>query len=129
MGDFGAQLNQLSPEQRQAIMMNAQQEANQQVMHEMVKQMTSACFEKCAGTSVRYLALELLRWSGCSEYASGRRCGGCAVSTNVCPIVAAVPSSQGDKLDGREQSCLAMCQDRYLETRAHVQEALQKRQL
>jgi hypothetical protein len=35
---------------------------------------------------------------------------------------------QGDKLDGKEQSCLAMCQDRYLETRSHVQEALQKRQ-
>ena len=85
MADLGAQLNQLSPEQRQAIMVKAQQEANQSVMQEMMKQMVSACYDKCAGTS-------------------------------------------GDKLDSREQACLASCQDRYLETRTHVQEALQKRQ-
>jgi hypothetical protein len=36
--------------------------------------------------------------------------------------------SQGDKLDSREQSCMAMCQDRYLEARAQVQETLMKRQ-
>jgi hypothetical protein len=53
MADLGSQLNQLSPEQRQAIMMKAQQEANQQVMQEMMKHMTAACFDKCAGTSVR----------------------------------------------------------------------------
>jgi Tim10/DDP family zinc finger len=53
MSDLGAQLSQLTPEQRQAIMMKAQQEANEQVMQEMMKRMTSACFEKCAGTSVR----------------------------------------------------------------------------
>ena len=35
---------------------------------------------------------------------------------------------QGDKLDSREQSCLAMCQDRYIDTRAQVQEAVGKRQ-
>lgn len=35
---------------------------------------------------------------------------------------------QGDRLDSREQSCLASCQDRYLEARAHVEDALQKRQ-
>lgn len=85
MSDLGAQLAQLTPEQRQAIMLKAQQEANQQVMSEMMKDMVGQCFDKCAGTS-------------------------------------------GDKLDSREQSCLAMCQDRYLETRAHVQEALSKRQ-
>jgi len=39
MADLGAQLNQLTPEQRQAIMMKAQQEANQQVMSEMMKHM------------------------------------------------------------------------------------------
>ena len=53
MADLGQQLNQLSPEQRQAIMVKAQQEANQQVMQEMMKQMVSACYDKCAGTSVR----------------------------------------------------------------------------
>jgi len=53
MGDLGAQLSQLTPEQRQAIMMKAQHEANQQVMEVMVKQMVAACFDKCAGTSVR----------------------------------------------------------------------------
>jgi hypothetical protein len=36
--------------------------------------------------------------------------------------------SQGDKLDSREQSCMASCQDRYLEARAQVQETLMKRQ-
>jgi hypothetical protein len=53
MSDLGAQLSQLSPEQRQAIMMRAKQEADQQIMTEMMKRMTGACFDKCAGTSVR----------------------------------------------------------------------------
>eukprot|EP00549_Striatella_unipunctata_P014038 CAMPEP_0118679344 /NCGR_PEP_ID=MMETSP0800-20121206/3734_1 /TAXON_ID=210618 ORGANISM="Striatella unipunctata, Strain CCMP2910" /NCGR_SAMPLE_ID=MMETSP0800 /ASSEMBLY_ACC=CAM_ASM_000638 /LENGTH=70 /DNA_ID=CAMNT_0006575325 /DNA_START=121 /DNA_END=333 /DNA_ORIENTATION=+ len=66
-------------------MMQAQQEANQQIMQDMMNRMTASCFKKCAGTS-------------------------------------------GDKLDSREQSCMAMCQDRYLDTRQQVQEALQKRQ-
>ena len=35
---------------------------------------------------------------------------------------------KGDKLDSREQSCLGACQDRYLETRARIQEALERRQ-
>jgi DNA-directed RNA polymerase specialized sigma24 family protein len=52
MSDLGSQLSQLTPEQRQAIMLKAQQEANNQVMGEMMQRMTSACFEKCAGTSV-----------------------------------------------------------------------------
>jgi Tim10/DDP family zinc finger len=59
MSDLGAQLSQLTPEQRQAIMMKAQQEANEQVMQEMMKRMTSACFERCAGTSVRQSFLSL----------------------------------------------------------------------
>jgi hypothetical protein len=53
MADLGAQLSQLSPEQRQAIMIKAQQEANQSVMQEMMKEMITTCFDKCAGTSVR----------------------------------------------------------------------------
>jgi Tim10/DDP family zinc finger len=66
MSDLGAQLNQLSPEQRHAIMMKAQQEANEQVMQEMMKRMTSACFERCAGTSVRQSSLLLwMRDSSC----------------------------------------------------------------
>lgn len=32
MADLGSQINQLSPEQRQAVLARAQQEANQQVM-------------------------------------------------------------------------------------------------
>jgi DNA-directed RNA polymerase specialized sigma24 family protein len=45
-------INDLTPEQRQAIMMRAQQEANQQVMQEMLEKMVASCFSKCAGTSV-----------------------------------------------------------------------------
>mmetsp|Transcript_43477 Transcript_43477/g.49324 ORF Transcript_43477/g.49324 Transcript_43477/m.49324 type:complete len:81 (-) Transcript_43477:274-516(-) len=75
------QAQTLSPEQRQAVMM----QANQEIMGEMVKMMAESCFKKCAGTS-------------------------------------------GDRLDKREQSCMALCQDRYLDTRAQVQEALQRRQ-
>ena len=52
MADIGAQLNSLSPEQRQAVMMQAQQEANQSIMQELMKEMVTTCFEKCSGTSV-----------------------------------------------------------------------------
>lgn len=78
-------LNDLTPEQRQAIMIRAQQEANQQVMQAMLEKMVATCFKKCAGTS-------------------------------------------GDRLDSREQSCMANCQDRYFDVREQVQLALQKRQ-
>jgi len=77
--------NNLSPEQRQAVMGQAQQQANQQIMQSMMEKMSSSCFKKCAGTS-------------------------------------------GDRLDAKEQQCMAMCQDRYLDVREQVQEALQKRQ-
>ena len=46
------QLAQLSPQQRQAVMMQIQQEANQKIMREMTELMTMTCFKKCAGTSV-----------------------------------------------------------------------------
>ncbi len=46
-------INKLSPEQRQAVMIQAQQEANGQIMREMINKMAQACFQKCAGTSVR----------------------------------------------------------------------------
>ena len=36
--------------------------------------------------------------------------------------------TSGDKLDKREQSCLANCQDVYLETMQQVQQTLMKRQ-
>lgn len=39
MADLAAQLAQLSPEQRQAIMVKAQEEANQSVLQEMMKDM------------------------------------------------------------------------------------------
>jgi len=37
-------------------------------------------------------------------------------------------TQQGDKLDSREQACMGACQDRYLQTRQEVQQALQNRQ-
>jgi hypothetical protein len=49
-------INKLTPEQRQAVMMQAQQEANAQIMREMVSKMANSCFKKCAGTSVRLAA-------------------------------------------------------------------------
>lgn len=75
----------LTPEQQQQVMLQAQNEANQQIMVSMMQKMTKQCFKKCAGSS-------------------------------------------GDRLDSREQSCLAMCQDRYLDCRQQVQEALQRKQ-
>lgn len=60
MADLGAQISQLSPEQRQEIMVKAQQEANQQVMQEMMKQMVSGCFNLCVGQSVRSSNFTLL---------------------------------------------------------------------
>ena len=53
MENAAGALSQLSPEQRQAVMMQAQQEANQQIMQQMMEKMISNCFKKCAGTSVR----------------------------------------------------------------------------
>jgi len=47
-------INQLTPQQRQAVMMQAQQEANQQIMQGMIEKMVSTCFKTCAGTSVGF---------------------------------------------------------------------------
>jgi DNA-directed RNA polymerase specialized sigma24 family protein len=47
------QLAQLTPQQRQAVLMQAQQEANQRIMQDLMQKMVKTCFEKCAGTSVR----------------------------------------------------------------------------
>jgi hypothetical protein len=52
--DLGAQISQLSPDQRQALMAQAQQEANQSIMQDMMKNMVKTCFDRCAGTSVRF---------------------------------------------------------------------------
>jgi Tim10/DDP family zinc finger len=49
-------LNKLTPEQRQAVMMQAQKEANTQIMRDMINNMAQACFQKCAGTSVRTIS-------------------------------------------------------------------------
>jgi Tim10/DDP family zinc finger len=35
---------------------------------------------------------------------------------------------KGDRLDTKEQACLASCQDRYFDVRAAVQDAIHKRQ-
>jgi DNA-directed RNA polymerase specialized sigma24 family protein len=48
-------LAKLTPEQRQMIMAKAQQEANQQVMQEMMELMNKTCFDKCVGTTVSLL--------------------------------------------------------------------------
>ena len=47
--------SQLTPQQRQAVLMRAQQEANQQIMQDMIQRMVKTCFNKCAGTSVRFV--------------------------------------------------------------------------
>ena len=57
------QLSQLTPQQRQAVLMQAQQEANQRIMQDMLQKMVKTCFTKCAGTSVCLnvvLCLEML---------------------------------------------------------------------
>lgn len=46
------QINQLTPEQRQRVLLQAQQEANQRIMQDMLQRMVKTCFNKCAGTSV-----------------------------------------------------------------------------
>lgn len=45
-------LSQLTPEQKQAVLMRAQQEANQKITQDMLASMTEECFKKCAGSSV-----------------------------------------------------------------------------
>jgi hypothetical protein len=52
------QISSLTPEQRQAVLMQAQQEANQRIMQDMVQRMVKTCFAKCAGTSVRSLLFD-----------------------------------------------------------------------
>lgn len=47
-----AELNKLTPEQKQQVMMNAQMEANTTIMQRMMEIMTKQCFTKCAGSSV-----------------------------------------------------------------------------
>ena len=47
-------LQNVTPEQKQAIMAQAQAEANQQIMASMVENMTLQCFNKCVGAAVRY---------------------------------------------------------------------------
>ncbi|KAL3792837.1 hypothetical protein ACHAWO_013952 [Cyclotella atomus] len=78
-------LQSLTAEQKQAVMAQAQGQANQQIMAAMIENMTAACFDKCTGTS-------------------------------------------GDRLDSKEQYCLASCQDRYLDIRKAVGDSLEKKQ-
>mmetsp|Transcript_20150 Transcript_20150/g.43463 ORF Transcript_20150/g.43463 Transcript_20150/m.43463 type:complete len:92 (+) Transcript_20150:112-387(+) len=85
MDQMAQQIKSLTPQQRQAVLVQAQNEANMKIRADLLNKMVAACYDKCAGTS-------------------------------------------GDKLDSRELSCLAACHDRYLETRASVQSALQMRQ-
>jgi hypothetical protein len=52
-------LQSLTAEQKQAVMAQAQGQANQQIMAAMIENMTAACFDKCTGTSVSYSVIEL----------------------------------------------------------------------
>lgn len=54
-------LSKLTPEQKQAVMVQAQQEANQKIMETMIKSMLTSCFNKCAGTSVSYYNINTKR--------------------------------------------------------------------
>ena len=134
-----AAMDQLTPEQRQQVMVQAQNSANQQVMQQLMDTMTKTCFQRCAGTSVRgFMRTECgmrLFWISdfCRPHSS---CFNWNVRTEALFISShltfCTSSSwhlvQGDKLDSREQGCMAMCQDRYLDVRGQVTEALQKRQ-
>lgn len=44
--------NSLNPQQKQSVLVTAQQQANQQITQKMVETMLTSCFEKCVGTSV-----------------------------------------------------------------------------
>lgn len=89
-------------------MAKAQQEANQQIMQSMMEKLNKSCFDKCVGTTVRthIFVVELGAWKQA------------LISVFV----------QGDRLDTKEQACLASCQDRYFDVRAAVQDAIHKRQ-
>lgn len=104
-------LSKLTPEQKQMIMAKAQQEANQQVMQQMMDMMNKTCFDKCVGTTVRPVDMAC-----CFLNVFG--------ITHICTFFL----FQGDRLDSKEQACLASCQDRYFDARSAVQEAIQKRQ-
>ena len=52
----------LTPEQKQAVMAQAQQQANQQIMVTMMESMTAACFDRCAGTSGSRLDAKEQAW-------------------------------------------------------------------
>ena len=88
---------------------------------EMMQRMVKACYDKCAGTSVsrNIRVFVMLR---------GKRCYSIVYKRRHRSLLIFDVFNQGDKLDSREQSCMAMCQDRYLEARAQVQETLMKRQ-
>ena len=117
----------LTPEQRQAVMHQAQQEANAQVMREMIAKMANSCFQKCAGTSVRCItSCYIDSWR--TLVLVYRNVYSFLSKNNIHLIPVHRYHSQGDRLDSREQACMAACQDRYLETRQQVQEALTRRQ-
>jgi len=50
-------LSQLTPQQKQAVLIRAQQEANQQIYQKMMADMLENCFQKCTGTSVSFVSL------------------------------------------------------------------------
>jgi hypothetical protein len=64
-------LQSLTAEQKQAVMAQAQGQANQQIMAAMIENMTAACFDKCTGTSVSYSVIELqinsCSWLSCQN--------------------------------------------------------------
>jgi len=120
-------ISQLTPEQRQAVMMKAQQEANQQIMQSMIEKMVATCFKTCAGTSVGTL-LNFNLFSTKRVKVAQTELFAKSVKAQILPMPFLYIFHQGDKLDSREQSCLANCQDRFLDVREQVGKALEKRQ-
>ena len=56
-------INSLTADQKQALMVQAQQEANQKVMQSMMTNMVKGCFDKCAGTSVSFFIRQNKTWN------------------------------------------------------------------
>ena len=46
------QIKNLTPQQRQAVLMQAQNEANMKIRAELLNKIVASCYDKCAGTSV-----------------------------------------------------------------------------
>lgn len=78
-------MNNLTTEQRQAVMQRVAQETGQAVMQELITTVSHKCFDKCV-------------------------------------------TSPGVTLSNKEQTCLAMCYDRYVQSIEVVKQGIMDRQ-